>query len=95
MIRYGNEFAGMISLSHIDEKLRTARIGYWVGSRFRNKGICSEAFRMILEIARDKGIVEFRSDIDKDNVYSLKVWEKYCPVIVEKNEKQVTISLMI
>lgn len=95
VIRYQNEFAGMISLSHIDKKLKTARIGYWVGSRFRNEGICSEAFRQILDIARDKGIEEVRSDIDKDNENSLKIWEKYSPVIVEKNKKQVTISLMI
>jgi len=95
VIRYGNEFAGMISLSHIDEKLRTARIGYWVGSRFRNKGICSEAFMLILDIAIDKGIVEVKSDIDKDNSYSLKVWEKYSPEIVEKNEKQYSVRFNI
>ena len=94
-IRYGNEFAGMISLSHIDEKLRTARIGYWIGSKFRNKGICSEAFRLILDVAKDKGIAEVRSDIVKDNSYSLKVWEKYCPEIVEKTEKQVTAGIRL
>ncbi|HXK49368.1 MAG TPA: GNAT family N-acetyltransferase [Clostridiales bacterium] len=94
-IRYENEFAGMISLSHIDEKLRTARIGYWVGSGFRNKGICSEAFRMILNIARDKGIVEVRSDIDKDNEYSMRIWEKYSPVITERNEKQAALIINI
>ena len=95
VIRYGNEFVGMISLSHIDEKLSTARIGYWVGSGFRNKGICSEAFRMILNIARDKGIVEVKSDIEKDNSLSLKGREKYSPEIVEKNEKQYSVRFNI
>ncbi len=94
-IRYGNEFAGMISLSHIDEKLRTARIGYWVGSRFRNKGICSEAFRLILDIARDKGIVEVRSYIEKENEYSLSIWRKYYHAIEEKNEKQLRVRIYI
>ncbi len=91
VIRYGNEFAGMISLSHIDKESGTARVGYWIGSKFRNKGVCSEAFRLVLKLAKNEGIKEVRSDIDKDNLYSLRIWQKYHPVITEKNEKQVTV----
>jgi RimJ/RimL family protein N-acetyltransferase len=91
VIRYGDEFAGMISLSHIDKESGTARVGYWIGSEFRNKGVCSEAFRLILELAKNEGIKEVRSDIDKDNLYSLRIWQKYHPSITEKNKKQVTV----
>lgn len=95
VIRYGNEFAGMISLSHIDIRSATARTGYWIGSRFRNKSIGSKAFEALLGIAISKGISEVRSDIDKDNEYSLRIWRKYNPVIKEKDEKQYTVRMKI
>ena len=94
-IRYGNEFAGMISLSHIDHAKNKARVGYWVGSEFRNRGIGKKAFEAILSIAKSRGIVVLASDIDKSNLYSLKIWEKYNPVITEKNETQVSVKIKI
>ena len=94
-IRCDNEFAGLISLSHIDLVNKSARVGYLVGSRFRNKGIASKAFEALLKIAKSKGIFEVQSDIDKDNEYSLRIWDKYDPVIEEKDEKLYTIKFMI
>lgn len=95
VIRYGKEFAGMICLSHIDLKNKSAGVGYWIGSEFRNKGIGSEAFRLILEVAKSKGIQVLRSDIDKDNVSSLKIWKKYNPDIVDTSDKQVSVKMSI
>lgn len=94
-IRYGDELAGMISLSHIDLENKSARTGYWIGSEFRNKRICTEAFRLILGLAKSKGIEVLESDIDKDNISSLKIWEKYKPEITEKSEKQVSVKMNI
>ncbi|MBN2857954.1 MAG: GNAT family N-acetyltransferase, partial [Candidatus Delongbacteria bacterium] len=94
-IRFGNEFAGMISLSHIDMEKKSARVGYWVGSEYRKRGICSKAFELILNEAEIKGIKEVRSNIDKNNEYSLKIWDKYNPEIIEKNEKQYTVRLTL
>lgn len=94
-IRYGDEFAGMISLSHIDLAKNKARVGYWVGSEFRNRGIGKKAFELILRIAKSKGIEVLESDIDKSNLFSLKIWEKYNTVITEKNERQVSVKIKI
>jgi len=94
VIRYGDEFAGMISLSHIDDEKKSARIGYWVGSEFRNRGICKDAFGLLVSAAKERSFKILESDIDKSNVYSLKIWEKYNPEIIEKNEKQYTVRMV-
>jgi len=94
-IRYGNKFAGMISLSHIDTENKIAGVGYWVGSKFRGKGIGKKAFELILDIAKSKGLEILQSDIDRNNLFSLKIWQKYSPEIVEKNETQVSVKIKI
>ncbi|MDD3045751.1 MAG: GNAT family N-acetyltransferase [Candidatus Delongbacteria bacterium] len=94
-IRFENEFAGMISLSHIDPDIRKAGVGYWVGSKFRNRGIGKKAFEIILDIAKSKGLEILQSDIDRNNLFSLKIWQKYSPEISEKNEKQVSVKIKI
>jgi len=94
-IRFENEFAGMISLSHIDPDIRKAGVGYWVGSKFRGKGIGKKAFELILDIAKSKGLEILQSDIDRNNLFSLKIWQKYSPEISEKNEKQVSVKIKI
>ena len=94
-IRYGEILAGMISLSHIDDEKKSARIGYWVGSEFRNRGICKAAFGLLVSDAKERYFKILESDIDKSNVYSLKIWEKYNPEIIEKNEKQYTVKIKI
>jgi RimJ/RimL family protein N-acetyltransferase len=94
-IRYGGEFAGMISLSHIDLVNKKAGVGYWIGSRFRCRGIGKKAFELILDIAKSKGLEILQSDIDRNNLFSLKIWQKFSPEISEKNEKQVSLRIKI
>lgn len=94
-IRFENEFAGMISLSHIDLENKKTGVGYWVGSKFRGKGIGKKAFELILDIAKSKGLEILQSDIDRNNLFSLKIWQKYSPEISEKNEKQVSVKIKI
>lgn len=94
-IRYDGEFAGMISLSHIDHTKNKAKVGYWVSSEFRNIGVGKKAFELILNIAKSKGIEVLESDIDKSSLFSLKIWKKYNPVITEKNERQVSVEIKI
>jgi len=74
---------------------KKARVGYWVGSELRNRGIGKEAFELILSIAKSKGIEVLESDIDKSNLFSIKIWEDYNPEITEKNEKQVSVKIKI
>ena len=39
--------AGTISLSHIDRENHSARIGYWIGSSYRNRGYGTKAFEQV------------------------------------------------
>ena len=66
---------GMISLSKQDPLNRTACVGYWIASKYWNKGYATRAFGDIIEIAREKGFVTLSAKIDRNNVYSLRLWE--------------------
>lgn len=66
---------GTISLSHVSQDGKSARIGYWVGSAHRRKGYCKEAFRQVLEIARAGGIDQVQARIDQTNTASRRIWE--------------------
>ncbi|SEP41053.1 GNAT family N-acetyltransferase [Propionispora vibrioides] len=78
---------GMIALSHQDMVNHTARIGYWLGSRYWNKGYASKAFRLILELARRKGLKYVSSTIRENNIVSRKIWEKYGAQSVLEDDK--------
>lgn len=67
--------AGMISLSHIDNRSGTAQIGYWIGSRYRNSGICSQAFRLAVGEASSLGIETVSATITGENQASRAIWE--------------------
>lgn len=68
---------GMISLSHQDIVKHTARIGYWLGSRYWNKGYTSTAFQLILDLAKRKRLQYVFSTVKEDNIASKKIWERY------------------
>jgi ribosomal-protein-serine acetyltransferase len=53
-IFYGNNFAGVIGLSDIDYGNSRAHIGYWIGKKYRNKGIGGQALKLALNFAREK-----------------------------------------
>jgi len=68
---------GTISLSHIDNKQKTARIGYWIGSSFRRYGYCSKAFGLVLAEAKYRGLKKVNATILNNNAPSKKIWETY------------------
>jgi ribosomal-protein-alanine N-acetyltransferase len=78
---------GMISLSHQEIVNHTARIGYWLGSRYWNKGYASKAFQLILELAKRKGLKHVSSAVREDNIVSRKIWEKYGAQSVLEDDK--------
>src|SRR4030043_243088 len=43
---------GLISLSRINKITRSAKIGYWITSKYWNKGYVSDAFSQILNLAK-------------------------------------------
>ncbi len=71
----GGVAVGMMSLSRIDPKAGTGRIGYWVGSCYRRQGFCTKAFKLVLQEAVLRGVHTLSSSIDKDNVPSRRLWE--------------------
>jgi len=68
---------GLISLSHVNAKERSARIGYWTASSYRGRGYTKEAFCLMLQLARREGIRTVSAKIDKANLSSLRIWRHY------------------
>ena len=50
-VKYTSRFAGVAVLKNIDMKNRTARLGYSVGQKYRNRGITKMAVKLILDFA--------------------------------------------
>ena len=65
---------GTISLSHIDAQDGSAGIGYWITSSGWGQGVCSEAFDLVLSLARKLGLTEVYARIDIGNVASRRIW---------------------
>jgi RimJ/RimL family protein N-acetyltransferase len=77
---------GMISLSHIDFDKKEACTGYFIGGKFRNQGYATQAFKIITDRAKELGIKHLHSTIDKQNLPSLSIWQKYNSVIKNKGD---------
>lgn len=81
--RYADLFAivlekkaiGMISLSHQNIVKHTARIGYWLGSKYWNKGYASKAFQLMLDLAKTKELQYVCSTVKEVDIASTKIWE--------------------
>ncbi len=76
------EAAGMITLT--SSKDGRGRCGYWVGTRYRGRGLCSEAFAEIVETAHDLGLASLNGTVSKDNDCSMRIWEHYSPDMEDK-----------
>lgn len=68
---------GTISLSHVHQTERVARIGYWVGSAYRRQGYATEAFGLVLQWARELGLRSVSANIDNTNTPSLYLWRRF------------------
>jgi RimJ/RimL family protein N-acetyltransferase len=82
---------GQISLSRIHQ--RQACIGYWLASRAWDRGIMSEAFRQVLEIAREHRILQVTASIQSGNPASLHLWEKYGAQLQPTGDDRLQVSL--
>ncbi|WP_035789974.1 GNAT family N-acetyltransferase [Clostridium beijerinckii] len=68
---------GIISLSHQNIEESKAQVGYWIGSDYWEKGYTSSAFSKILDYAKGKGIKCLSAKINKENIASKRIWERY------------------
>jgi [ribosomal protein S5]-alanine N-acetyltransferase len=80
-----NEAIGLISLSHINHKDHTAKIGYWITSKYWNRGYTSLAFKQVLNLAREMNITHVSCSISKNNKESKAIWQKFDAVFEEKD----------
>ncbi len=49
-----NKAVGIVDIYDIDKRDKKAKIGYWIGKRYRGKGFTSEAVKGVLNLAFDK-----------------------------------------
>ncbi len=85
---------GMIALSHQDVVSHTARIGYWLGSGYWNRGYTTKAFQLILDLAKRKNLQYVRSTVKKDDIASRKIWARYgAQSVLEEHKYSFAIEL--
>jgi RimJ/RimL family protein N-acetyltransferase len=77
-IEYNNQLCGVIGLVPLqDVYKRTVEIGYWIGEPFWNKGIATEAVRLVSNYAFEElGFIRIHTGIFEYNTSSMKVLEK-------------------
>jgi len=83
-IRLRNRSIGMISLSHQADA--SARVGYWLVSAEWRKGYATQAFRRIIEIAKQQGFAKLSGSIELSNIASKRIWDNFGAHFQEDNE---------
>lgn len=73
----GNEPIGDISVVSLKEQESIATIGYCIGKFWWNKGITSEALKLVIDFLFDEiGLKEIEAEYDSNNLGSGKVMQK-------------------
>lgn len=72
-IRNGGNLIGMIGMSEGHEPVE---IGYWIGRVQWNRGYATEALRLLIEMARDRGIGRLAAEVFPGNDRSARVLER-------------------
>ena len=86
-----HEAIGLISLSRIDRSTQTARIGYWIASKYWNKGYTSKAFAQMLDLAKEANIKLISCSISKKNRESKVIWQKFNAEFIDKGDNIVPL----
>lgn len=72
-----NKIIGVISLNTIDWKNKKAEIGYWLGKTHWNKGIMTEAVKLVLKLSfNELKLHRIYARIFEENIGSRRVLEK-------------------
>lgn len=86
---------GMISLSHIDKLNMSANIGYWIASSEWGKGIGTQAFNQMLDYARRLKLRKVSATIAKENLASIKIWQRHGAKISASGNSKLRIELAL
>ena len=84
---------GTISLSHIDRADHSARIGYWIGSSYRNRGYGTKAFEQVMAETFSQDILRVRASIERDNLPSRRIWEAHGGYVVQREGEKVICEI--
>ncbi|OIO28414.1 GNAT family N-acetyltransferase [Candidatus Micrarchaeota archaeon CG_4_10_14_0_2_um_filter_60_11] len=69
--------AGSVSLLRVDKKHKVAEMGYWLGARYRGKGLAAEAVALLLGLGFKKlGMEKIRGHVFAENRASQRLLEK-------------------
>ncbi len=73
-IFYHDNIAGVIGISNIDYINMRGHIGYWIGKKFRNKGIATESVNIMMNFAKNElRLHSLYTTVLTDNVKSINV----------------------
>ena len=86
---------GTISISHRSPDGRSARIGYWVGTRYRRLGHCRRAFAAVLAQAAAEGIEHVSGTVAAENTASRRLWERHASVATVLADGRIRYELEI
>ena len=77
-IEYDGQFCGVNGLTaQVDVNKKSAEIGYWIGEPFWNKGIATEAVKLITDYGLNQlNLVRIYTGVFEYNISSMKVLEK-------------------
>lgn len=76
-IRHDGVLVGIIGLSDYNTIDRSAHVGYWISSDYRNRGFASESLDLVCSYAADKlNLVRLHTKVMDVNTASLKVLMK-------------------
>ncbi len=76
IILYGGKPAGIIGISNISWRHRSAHVGYWVGRKYWNRGIASEALELIARHSAEIGLHRLYTNVLDHNLASARVLQK-------------------
>ncbi|MGN6711273.1 GNAT family N-acetyltransferase [Anaerocolumna jejuensis] len=83
------------SISYHKISLLTAGCGYWIKSSLWGKGYGKEAFAGFLPVIKKAGFEYVTANIWKDNIASLKIWEKYTSDIREEEGRYIPLIKLV
>jgi len=90
-ITLNDEAIGLISLSKISKEAGTANIGYWIASKYWNKGYTTKAFEQVLNFAKKGNIKTVSCSIDNENTKSVSIWKKFNADFKNEGDKIVPL----
>lgn len=89
-IELDDEIVGVIGLTQIAEEAMNAEIGYWIGVKFRRRGILSEAISLMLDYAfKELGLVKIYGRVLSPNNASQSALEKFNFQLEGRQKQQV------